>query len=135
MCQKGLVHLRFNDFSVNIDFDLSAVNILQDAKLSQVVNSIRVVGLALQTMYNDRCRDNTTICTEMLANNGTLLYQYLINVTFIDQFQQEMYFDANGDPPAWQSLNISYSSYLKFVCYQINKQFGVDSGYSKYQIP
>lgn len=66
-----------------------------------MVNSIRVVGLALQTMYNDRCRDNTTICTEMLANNGTLLYQYLINVTFIDQFQQEMYFDANGDPPAW----------------------------------
>ncbi|VDN50893.1 unnamed protein product [Dracunculus medinensis] len=86
------------------DFDLSAVNILQDAKLSQVVNSIRVVGLALQTMYNDRCRDNTTICTEMLANNGTLLYQYLINVTFIDQFQQEMYFDANGDPPAWYDI-------------------------------
>ncbi|KHN88099.1 Metabotropic glutamate receptor 5, partial [Toxocara canis] len=80
------------------------VNYKQDAKLSQVVNSIRVVGYALQAMYNDRCRDNTTICTEMLAINGTLLYRYMINVTFVDQFQQEMYFDNNGDPPAWYDV-------------------------------
>ncbi|VDK43446.1 unnamed protein product [Anisakis simplex] len=80
------------------------LNYKQDAKLSQVVNSIRVVGHALLAMYNDRCRDNTTICTEMLAINGTLLYRYMINVTFIDQFQQEMYFDNNGDPPAWYDI-------------------------------
>ncbi|VDK50798.1 unnamed protein product [Gongylonema pulchrum] len=75
-----------------------------DAKLSQVVNSIRVVGLALQALYNDRCPENSTLCTEMFALNGTLLYKYMLNVTFVDQFNQEMYFDANGDPPAWYDV-------------------------------
>lgn len=73
----------------------------QDAKLSQVANSIRVVALALQAMYNDRCAENSSVCTETFALNGTLLYKYMLNVTFVDQFNQEMYFDANGDPPPW----------------------------------
>lgn len=59
-------------------------------------------------MYNDRCRDNTTMCTEMLAINGTLLYKYMINVTFVDQFKQEMYFDSNGDPPAWYDIHTKW---------------------------
>lgn len=37
----------------------------------------------------------------MLSRNGTLLYQYLLNVTYEDQFNQPIYFDSNGDPPAW----------------------------------
>jgi hypothetical protein len=40
-------------------------------------------------------------CPEMETVNGTLLYKYMINVTFVDQFQQEISFDPNGDPPAW----------------------------------
>ncbi|VBB31958.1 unnamed protein product [Acanthocheilonema viteae] len=80
------------------------LNYKQDAKLSQVVNSIRVVGLALQALYNDRCRENSTICTEIFALNGTLLLKYMLNVTFVDQFNQEVYFDANGDPPAWYDV-------------------------------
>lgn len=69
-----------------------------------MVNSIRVVGMALQAMYNDRCPENTTLCTEMFALNGTLLLKYMLNVTFVDQFNQEIYFDANGDPPPWYCL-------------------------------
>ncbi|ETN78182.1 hypothetical protein NECAME_10502 [Necator americanus] len=73
----------------------------EDPKLSQVINSIRVVAFGLKAMYQDRCRDNSTLCTEMLSRNGTLLYQYLLNVTYEDQFKQSIYFDSNGDPPAW----------------------------------
>ncbi|VDM93187.1 unnamed protein product, partial [Onchocerca ochengi] len=80
------------------------LNYKQDAKLSQVVNSIRVVGYALQALYNDRCRENSTTCTEMFALNGTVLLKYMLNVTFVDQFNQEVYFDAKGDPPAWYDV-------------------------------
>ncbi|VDK85939.1 unnamed protein product [Litomosoides sigmodontis] len=76
----------------------------QDAKLSQVVNSIRVVGLALQALYNDRCRGGAASCTETFALNGTVLLKYMLNVTFTDQFNQEVYFDTNGDPPAWYDV-------------------------------
>ncbi|TKR93574.1 hypothetical protein L596_008000 [Steinernema carpocapsae] len=80
------------------------MNYEQDPKLSQVVNSIRVVALALKALYNDRCKDNATSCTDLMAINGTLLYRYMINVTFVDQFQQEIFFDSNGDPPAWYDI-------------------------------
>ena len=40
----------------------------------------------------------------MLSRNGTLLYNYLLNVTFRDQFDQAIYFDRNGDPPAWYDI-------------------------------
>ncbi|CAI2301977.1 unnamed protein product [Caenorhabditis sp. 36 PRJEB53466] len=76
----------------------------EDPKLSQVINSIRVVALGLKAMYQDRCRDNSTLCTEMLSRNGTLLYEYLLNVTYSDQFKQPVYFDRNGDPPAWYDI-------------------------------
>ncbi|EYC24341.1 hypothetical protein Y032_0014g2448 [Ancylostoma ceylanicum] len=76
----------------------------EDPKLSQVINSIRVVAFGLKAMYQDRCRDNSTLCTEMLSRNGTLLYQYLLNVTYEDQFKQSIYFDSNGDPPAWYDI-------------------------------
>ncbi|MFH4973537.1 hypothetical protein AB6A40_000246 [Gnathostoma spinigerum] len=80
------------------------LNYKQDAKLSQVANSIYVIAMALQTMFYDKCKDNTTLCPEMLAINGTLLYQYLLNVTFTDRYQQEIYFDRKGDPPAWYDI-------------------------------
>ncbi|CAO4361706.1 unnamed protein product [Caenorhabditis nigoni] len=76
----------------------------EDPKLSQVINSITVVALGLKAMYQDRCRDNSTLCTEMLSRNGTLLYEYLLNVTYSDQFKQPVYFDRNGDPPAWYDI-------------------------------
>ncbi|CAB3408217.1 unnamed protein product [Caenorhabditis bovis] len=79
-------------------------NYKEDPKLSQVINSIRVVALGLKAMYYDRCRDNSTLCTEMLSRNGTLLYEYLLNVTYSDQFKQPVYFDRNGDPPAWYDI-------------------------------
>ncbi|CAG9536692.1 unnamed protein product [Cercopithifilaria johnstoni] len=80
------------------------INYKQDAKLSQVVNSIRVVGLALQALYNDHCKGNSSMCTKIFALNGTVLLKYMLNVTFVDQFNQEVYFDANGDPPAWYDV-------------------------------
>ncbi|KAK0425117.1 hypothetical protein QR680_009040 [Steinernema hermaphroditum] len=92
------------------------MNYEQDPKLSQVINSIRVVALALKALYNDRCRENdpsgpgygtyrnASSCADLMAINGTLLYKYMINVTFVDQFQQEIFFDANGDPPAWYDI-------------------------------
>ena len=52
-------------------------------------------------MFYDKCPDNKTLCEEMKNINGTILYKYMLNVTFVDQFGQEMYFDSNGDPPAW----------------------------------
>jgi hypothetical protein len=51
-------------------------------------------------MYHDRCGGNASGC-EFSTINGTVLYKHMINVTFIDQFNQEIYFDSNGDPPAW----------------------------------
>ena len=83
----------------NLDVDFK-----EDPKLSQVINSIKVVAYGLRNMYQDRCRDNSTLCTEMLSRNGTLLYNYLLNVTFRDQFDQAIYFDRNGDPPAWYDI-------------------------------
>ncbi|CAD6184781.1 unnamed protein product [Caenorhabditis auriculariae] len=79
-------------------------NYKEDPKLSQVINSIRVVALGLKAMYHQRCRDNSTLCTEMLSRNGTLLYEYMLNVTYKDQFKQAIYFDRNGDPPAWYDI-------------------------------
>lgn len=89
-------------------------------------------------MYNDKCKkDNASfksnsafsssssskhlhdhsgvLCPEMETVNGTLLYRYMINVTFVDQFQQEISFDKNGDPPAWREntfVGYLWSSYF-----------------------
>lgn len=41
------------------------------------------------------------LCPEMETINGTLLYKYMINVSFEDQYEQEISFDENGDLPAW----------------------------------
>ncbi|CAI5439226.1 unnamed protein product [Caenorhabditis angaria] len=79
-------------------------NYKEDPKLSQVENSIRTVASALAAMYRERCPDNSTLCTEMLSKNGTLLYQYLLNVTFTDYYDQKVYFDEHGDPPAWYDI-------------------------------
>uniref|UniRef100_A0A914GQ16 G-protein coupled receptors family 3 profile domain-containing protein n=1 Tax=Globodera rostochiensis TaxID=31243 RepID=A0A914GQ16_GLORO len=90
----------------------------QDPKLSQVINAIRVVGFALREMYNDKCpssRQNVSTsallnaqfespCPEMETINGTLLFRYMMNVSFVDEFQQEISFDASGDPPAWYDI-------------------------------
>uniref|UniRef100_A0A0K0EYK3 G_PROTEIN_RECEP_F3_4 domain-containing protein n=1 Tax=Strongyloides venezuelensis TaxID=75913 RepID=A0A0K0EYK3_STRVS len=78
----------------------------QDPKLSQVSNAIRVLGEALEKMYKDRCglNKNFTECTAMHTINGTLLFKYILNVTFIDEFQQVITFDQNGDAPAWYDI-------------------------------
>ncbi|CAD5206117.1 unnamed protein product [Bursaphelenchus okinawaensis] len=80
-------------------------NYEQDPKLSQVINSVRVVGLALKALHRDKCKSyNTSICPEMESINGTLLFQYMMNVTYTDRFEQDISFDANGDPPAWYDI-------------------------------
>uniref|UniRef100_A0AC35UA74 G_PROTEIN_RECEP_F3_4 domain-containing protein n=1 Tax=Rhabditophanes sp. KR3021 TaxID=114890 RepID=A0AC35UA74_9BILA len=78
----------------------------QDPKLSQVSNAVRVVADALEKMYSDRCGLTTEFknCPEMATINGTLLYQYMINVTFTDEFEQNIRFDQNGDAPAWYDI-------------------------------
>lgn len=62
----------------------------EDEEEEPILSHSRMGGLA-----------NTVLCPEMENINGTLLYRYMINVTFVDQFQQEISFDANGDPPPW----------------------------------
>src|SRR4051812_34900094 len=42
-----------------------------------------------------------TLCPEMETINGTLLYRYMMNVSFVDSFSQDISFDKHGDPPAW----------------------------------
>uniref|UniRef100_A0A914NI19 G-protein coupled receptors family 3 profile domain-containing protein n=1 Tax=Meloidogyne incognita TaxID=6306 RepID=A0A914NI19_MELIC len=112
----------------------------QDPKLSQVMNAIRVVGYALRDMYNDKCQStilkqnklktNINIsfpssnaalfnahfglpCPEMETINGTLLFRYMMNVSFEDEFQQEISFDESGDPPAWYDI-LNYVGYDGF---------------------
>uniref|UniRef100_A0AC35FN88 G-protein coupled receptors family 3 profile domain-containing protein n=1 Tax=Panagrolaimus sp. PS1159 TaxID=55785 RepID=A0AC35FN88_9BILA len=91
-------------------------NYEQDPKLSQVKNSIRVVAYGLKAMYDDKCRDYTNnsialqgttispICPEMEHINGTMLFRYMMNVSFIDEHQQDISFDSFGDPPAWYDI-------------------------------
>ncbi|KAI6234516.1 hypothetical protein M3Y99_00803900 [Aphelenchoides fujianensis] len=86
--------------------NLSA-NYEQDPKLSQVSNSVRVVALALKEMYHERCKDHhnmTAICPEMEQINGSLLFRYMMNISFIDEFNQQISFDQSGDPPAWYDI-------------------------------
>uniref|UniRef100_A0A915JTD1 G-protein coupled receptors family 3 profile domain-containing protein n=1 Tax=Romanomermis culicivorax TaxID=13658 RepID=A0A915JTD1_ROMCU len=40
------------------------------------------------------------LCPQMNPINGSLLYQYMRKVRFVDFFGQEIYFDEHGDPPA-----------------------------------
>ncbi|KAL7071454.1 hypothetical protein ACQ4LE_009222 [Meloidogyne hapla] len=105
------------------------------------MNAIRVVGYALKDMYNDKCQStilkqnklktNINIsssspstaalfnshfglpCPEMETINGTLLFRYMMNVSFEDEFQQEISFDESGDPPAWYDI-LNYVGYDGF---------------------
>uniref|UniRef100_A0A915M7Z2 G-protein coupled receptors family 3 profile domain-containing protein n=2 Tax=Meloidogyne TaxID=189290 RepID=A0A915M7Z2_MELJA len=45
--------------------------------------------------------------------NGTLLFRYMMNVSFEDEFQQEISFDESGDPPAWYDI-LNYVGYDGF---------------------
>lgn len=63
-----------------------------------------VCAIPVTFLTSECLRDNSTLCTEMLSRNGTLLYEYLLNVTYSDQFKQPVYFDRNGDPPAWYDI-------------------------------
>lgn len=64
----------------------------------------KIYFLVIQIKKNSK---NNILCPEMETINGTLLYKYMINVSFKDQYEQEISFDENGDPPAW------YLKYLK----------------------
>jgi hypothetical protein len=46
-------------------------NYEQDPKLSQVINSVKVIGLALKKMHSDKCKEysNTTLCPDMESIN------------------------------------------------------------------
>ncbi|CAJ0571112.1 unnamed protein product, partial [Mesorhabditis spiculigera] len=77
----------------------------QDPKLSQVINAVNTIARALLTLYNDKCKSiNKTDCADMMSKNGTLLYEYMRNVTFTDEYRQDIYFDKRGDPPAWYDI-------------------------------
>ncbi|CAK5087086.1 unnamed protein product [Meloidogyne enterolobii] len=52
-------------------------------------------------------------CPEMETINGTLLFRYMMNVSFEDEFQQEISFDESGDPPAWYDI-LNYVGYDGF---------------------
>jgi Receptor family ligand binding region len=75
----------------------------QDPKLTQVVDSIYTIAYALDSMYNDYCRDYTGsgLCPQMIPVNGSVLFhEYLLKVNFKDSAGQHIYFDDFGDPPA-----------------------------------
>ncbi|KRX87399.1 Metabotropic glutamate receptor 5, partial [Trichinella pseudospiralis] len=69
-----------------------------DPKLSQVTNAIYTVAYALDAMYNDLCKGSKEkgLCEAMTPVDGT----YMLKTMFRDPSGQEIYFDANGDPPA-----------------------------------
>ncbi|KRX23367.1 Metabotropic glutamate receptor 5 [Trichinella nelsoni] len=73
-----------------------------DPKLSQVTNAIYTVAYALDAMYNDLCKGSKEkgLCDAMTPVDGTVLFQYMLKTMFRDPSGQEIYFDANGDPPA-----------------------------------
>ncbi|KAL1237470.1 Metabotropic glutamate receptor 5 [Trichinella pseudospiralis] len=73
-----------------------------DPKLSQVTNAIYTVAYALDAMYNDLCKGSKEkgLCEAMTPVDGTVLFQYMLKTMFRDPSGQEIYFDANGDPPA-----------------------------------
>uniref|UniRef100_A0A2C9KFI2 G-protein coupled receptors family 3 profile domain-containing protein n=1 Tax=Biomphalaria glabrata TaxID=6526 RepID=A0A2C9KFI2_BIOGL len=71
----------------------------QDSKLGFVANAVLTMAHALHSMHRDLCPGHTGLCPAMEPINGSLYWQYLLNVSFLGYNQEEIRFTAQGDPP------------------------------------
>ncbi|XP_076047779.1 metabotropic glutamate receptor 1-like isoform X5 [Oratosquilla oratoria] len=70
----------------------------QDTKMAFVMKAIYAMAHGLHDMWAALCPDEPGLCDAMRPINGSLYWQYLMNVTF--PFMNEtVSFDARGDPP------------------------------------
>ncbi|KAK3576046.1 hypothetical protein CHS0354_036324 [Potamilus streckersoni] len=72
---------------------------IQDAKLGYVVKAIYALAYALHNMHLDVCDGAPGICPSMIPIHGSLLIDYLMNVSFTSYSGEAVFFDKNGDPP------------------------------------
>ena len=93
--------------------DLS-VNYNQDPKLSFVINAIYTLAYALDNMHSDLCKDrHAGLCDAMKPVNGTLFYEYLLNVTFESPVSGDnISFNRNGDPPGRSGTSYDVIYYI-----------------------
>lgn len=70
----------------------------QDTKMAFVMKSIMTMAYGLHNMQLDLCPNVTGLCPAMLPVDGSLLLQYLMNVTF-EWGNETVKFDEKGDPP------------------------------------
>ncbi|XP_063697705.1 metabotropic glutamate receptor 1-like [Culicoides brevitarsis] len=73
----------------------------QEPKLSFVIKAIKTMAIALNQLQQDTCGTNFTgACSKMYPFNGTLFFNYLLNVSFPYGPDGDMVeFDHRGDPP------------------------------------
>ncbi|KAL1491781.1 hypothetical protein ABEB36_012327 [Hypothenemus hampei] len=73
-------------------------NYKQDPKLSFVIKAIYTLAHALHDMLDQVCGMPFSTCEKISPFNGSLLKNYLMNISFT--FDNEAFqFDENGDPP------------------------------------
>ena len=86
----------------------------QDTKLAFVMKSIWTMAHGLHNMQRDLCPKSSGLCHAMLPVNGSLLMQYLMNVTF-QSGNETISFDENGDPPGkYDIMNFQQTSEFDF---------------------
>uniref|UniRef100_A0A336LKC4 CSON009533 protein n=1 Tax=Culicoides sonorensis TaxID=179676 RepID=A0A336LKC4_CULSO len=73
----------------------------QEPKLSFVIKAIKTMAIALHQLQQDICGVNVTgLCPKLYPFNGTLFFNYLLNVSFPYGPDGDMVeFDHRGDPP------------------------------------
>ncbi|CAK9294580.1 unnamed protein product [Gordionus sp. m RMFG-2023] len=72
----------------------------QDTKLAFVINAVYTIAHGLSQMHKIECGGLPGLCPVMKPINGSLLLEYLLNVTFKGVNGEIINFDENGDPPA-----------------------------------
>ncbi|KAH9508401.1 Metabotropic glutamate receptor 5 [Bulinus truncatus] len=70
-----------------------------DSKLGFVANAVMTMAHALHSMHHDLCPGHTGLCPAMEPVNGSLYWNYLLNVSFLSYNNELVQFDAYGDPP------------------------------------
>ncbi|XP_076356976.1 metabotropic glutamate receptor 5-like [Tachypleus tridentatus] len=83
-----------------------------------VKKAIHTMAYGLHNMQRDMCNATQGLCAAMTPINGSVLLQYLMNVTFVWN-NETVRFDANGDSPGrydimnYQRMNSTKYDYVK----------------------
>ena len=101
-----------------------ALNYKQDIYLSNIINSINTVAYGLHHMHRSLCAnhpDRHGLCPAMVPFNRTLLFEHMMNVSFVDKNSQEVAFDKNGDqlPRCHRKLLICRSLLNNLFSYEV----------------